>query len=102
MDSNFILQFEYTFLLYLNPDWTEDMYGETIFLNQIKDMIMTPNKTVIQEKEYEAIGKLKDCIVFRVLLLESVKGLLYKYPKHWKKEELAERGKVKTSIIQVS
>jgi len=50
---------EYTFLLYLNPNWTADMYGETIFLDQIQDMKYDKKGQVIQEKAYETIVSVK-------------------------------------------
>ena len=53
----FLFQHEYTFLLYLNPNWTADMYGETIFLDQIQDMKYDKKGQVIQEKAYETIGE---------------------------------------------
>jgi len=50
---------EYTFLLYLNPNWTADMYGETIFLDQIQDIEYDKKGQVIQEKAYETIVSVK-------------------------------------------
>ena len=43
--------------MYLNPDWDENMYGETIFLNQIRDPEYSTNGTVVVDKEYEMFGK---------------------------------------------
>eukprot|EP00794_Sanderia_malayensis_P015086 gene15086-16642_t len=48
-------EFEYTLLLYLNPDWGENNHGETIFLNQIQEMILNEKDEVIQDKDYETI-----------------------------------------------
>ncbi len=48
-------------MLYLNPNWTENMYGETIFLDKIQDMILDENDTIIQDKEYETISKFYLC-----------------------------------------
>ena len=54
----FLQQHEYTFLMYLNPDWNENMYGETIFLNQIRDPEYSENGTMVVDKEYEMFGKI--------------------------------------------
>ena len=72
----FLFQHEYTFLLYLNPNWTADMYGETIFLDQIQDMKFDKKNQVIQEKAYETIGEYLylsyDFSIFKIFICRGV------------------------------
>ena len=72
----FLFQHEYTFLLYLNPNWTADMYGETIFLDQIQDMKFDKKNQVIQEKAYETIGEYLylsyDVSIFKIFICRGV------------------------------
>ena len=35
--GNLVFQHEYTFLMYLSPNWSEERYGETIFVEEAKD-----------------------------------------------------------------
>jgi len=46
-------EFEYTFLMYLNPDWTEDKYAETTFYQYDEETFKTGNIA-----KMETVGKI--------------------------------------------
>ena len=58
-------QHEYTFLLYLNPDWEENYYGETVLF----DLVNSTNKVKPGDEEYEIVAVVRPrygrIVVFR-------------------------------------
>ena len=59
--SDFSLQNEYTFLLYLNPHWTADMYAETAFFDYASQQDTELGEDTVTRKygnqSYEFISK---------------------------------------------
>ena len=51
-------QHEYTFVMYLTPDWSENRYGETIFFEEIDKHLKESSKFKTGNEKYETLGKL--------------------------------------------
>ena len=50
------LQHEYTFLMYLTPEWKEDMYGETIFFEEVDKYLKKKRSFKVGNEKYETLG----------------------------------------------
>lgn len=63
---------EYTAVLYLNPDWNADLYGETIFLDQ-----RHPEHEELEDSSFDFIAgvvpKYGRIVIFRNLILHSAR-----------------------------
>ena len=44
--------------MYLTPDWSENMYGETIFFEEVDKHLKESSKFKAGNEKYETLGKL--------------------------------------------
>ena len=69
-------QHEYTAVMYLTPEWNENMYGETIFFEETDEDLKKSRNFKSGNEKYETLGKRIIVITDIPLLFSSLSFIL--------------------------